>query len=222
MAGGWQGHGRIPACAGTSFRCCGGAYGVSCRARAVRYATVVAIRPRSPSGLHWFPRSRSPWGERLGTNGGHRTRYRCKLHHMGRSASVLADGPSASWRGPKSGPNRRMRVFLGPSRRRRGGPEVDWTRDGHSRSKRSFDCGPAPGATAERPRTPEPPHDPAAARDPRDRGRLRGAAGGHEPRLPAACQGGSAARSRRASRATNWCPRRPRRRCRCATTWGNG
>ncbi len=30
----------------------------------------VAIRPRSPGGLHWVPRSRSPWGVGLGTTEG--------------------------------------------------------------------------------------------------------------------------------------------------------
>ena len=95
----------------TSFRRCGGAYGVSCRARAVRYAANAAIRPRGPCGPHWFPRSPFPWEGGFGTNGGHRIRFDRNLHRMGRAASDVADGP-ARRRSKRRAPRRAPAVWV--------------------------------------------------------------------------------------------------------------
>ena len=62
------------------------AYGVSCRARVNDYATPHLWR-FAPAAfrLQWVPRSRTPWGEGLGTNGRQANRYRCKMRYRGRS-----------------------------------------------------------------------------------------------------------------------------------------
>jgi hypothetical protein len=51
----------------------------------------VAIRPRSLIGCTWVPRSMTPWGQGLGTNGGQASTYFCKMRIPRRIVTIVAD-----------------------------------------------------------------------------------------------------------------------------------
>ena len=151
-AQGWRGHGRIPTCVVvlSELR---GAYGVSCRARAMRYATNCGDSPPQPGWAALGPPLPLPVRRGTRHNEGHRIRYRCKMHHIGRSATFLPTSPRV--RGGCGAGAGRVRGGCGAGAGRvRGGcgagagrarcdrlgrrrPRVHWSRDGCLRPRES-------------------------------------------------------------------------------------